>query len=177
MKKGGKKSFFKESIREIVFGLGDSFVSTLGAVTGIAMGTGDKDIVILSGLVLIFVEAVSMAAGSYLSNKASDQANSLKKKKSWYTPKIASFVMGFSYLLGGTITIVPYLLFDINIALISSILITTISLFLVGVWKASLVNGNKLKSGLEMTTICLVAATLGFIIGRLAAIYLGIEAF
>jgi vacuolar iron transporter family protein len=58
------------SIREIVFGLEDSLVSTLGVVTGIAAGTGSSTIVILSGAVLIFVEALSMTAGSYLSSKA-----------------------------------------------------------------------------------------------------------
>jgi predicted membrane protein (TIGR00267 family) len=58
------------SIREVVFGLEDSFVSTLGAVSGIAVGSGDKYIVILSGLVIVSVEAISMAAGSYLSSEA-----------------------------------------------------------------------------------------------------------
>lgn len=59
-----------EAIRELVFGLEDGLVSTLGAVAGIAAGTADGRIVALSGLVLIAVEALSMAAGSYLSNKS-----------------------------------------------------------------------------------------------------------
>lgn len=58
------------SMREIVFGLEDGVVSTLGAITGIAGGTMDSKVVILSGLVIIFVESLSMAAGTYLSNKA-----------------------------------------------------------------------------------------------------------
>src|SRR5690348_8031501 len=59
-----------DAIRELVFGLEDGLVSTLGAVAGIAAGTEDGRIVVLSGLVLISVEALSMAAGSYLSNKS-----------------------------------------------------------------------------------------------------------
>lgn len=59
-----------DAIRELVFGLEDGLVSTLGAVAGIAAGTEDGRIVALSGLVLIAVEALSMAAGSYLSNKS-----------------------------------------------------------------------------------------------------------
>jgi predicted membrane protein (TIGR00267 family) len=58
------------SIREVVFGLEDSFVSTMGAVSGIAVGCGNANMVILSGLVIVTVEAISMAAGSYLSSKA-----------------------------------------------------------------------------------------------------------
>lgn len=58
------------SIREIVFGLEDSLVSTIGVVAGIAAGTGDQKIVILSGMVLIVVEALSMSAGSFLSSQS-----------------------------------------------------------------------------------------------------------
>lgn len=60
----------RESIRELVFGLEDGLVSTLGAIIGIAAGTGDRRIIILSGFVIVVVEAFSMAAGSYLSSKS-----------------------------------------------------------------------------------------------------------
>lgn len=66
-----------DSIRELIFGLEDGMVSTLGVIVGIAAGTGQRSVVILSGFVVIAVEALSMAAGSYLSNK-SDQE--LKEK-------------------------------------------------------------------------------------------------
>lgn len=59
--------------REIVFGLEDSLVSTLGATAGVAVGSGDRYVVILAGLVLVAVEAVSMAAGSYLSTKSAEE--------------------------------------------------------------------------------------------------------
>lgn len=58
------------ALREGIFGLGDGVVSTLGAVTGIAVGTGSKFVVLLSGMVVIAVESLSMAAGSYLSSKS-----------------------------------------------------------------------------------------------------------
>lgn len=54
-------------IREIVFGLQDGMVSTLGALTGIAIGSQDLFTVILAGFVVILVEAVSMSIGSYVS--------------------------------------------------------------------------------------------------------------
>lgn len=68
--KHGTTSKLLGSIREIVFGLEDSLVSTIGVVAGIAAGTGDQKIVILSGLVLVVVEALSMAAGSFLSSQS-----------------------------------------------------------------------------------------------------------
>lgn len=58
------------SIRELVFGLEDSLVSTVGVVIGVAAGTEDRQVVILTGVVLVVVEALSMAAGSFLSSKS-----------------------------------------------------------------------------------------------------------
>ncbi len=57
-------------VREIVFGMEDGMVSTLGAVSGIAVGSQDKFMVLLSGLVIIAVESISMGIGSYLSNRS-----------------------------------------------------------------------------------------------------------
>lgn len=56
--------------REMVFGMEDGMVSTLGAITGIAAATGSHFTVVLSGLVIISVESISMAVGSYLSSKS-----------------------------------------------------------------------------------------------------------
>jgi VIT1/CCC1 family predicted Fe2+/Mn2+ transporter len=64
-----------EQIRSIIFGLGDSLVSTTGAVTGIAAGSRDQGIVILSGLVVICVESISMSAGEYLSSKSEQEVH------------------------------------------------------------------------------------------------------
>lgn len=57
-------------IREIVFGLGDGLVSTMGAITGIAGATHNTFFVILSGFVIVSVEAISMGVGEYLSSKS-----------------------------------------------------------------------------------------------------------
>ncbi len=77
MKKINTKNFvhhqdskLSANIREVIFGAEDGMVSTLGAITGIAAGTGSSKIVLLSGLVIIAVESISMGIGSYLSNKS-----------------------------------------------------------------------------------------------------------
>lgn len=60
-------------IREMVFGLEDGMVSTLGVVTGIAGATMDSFTVVLSGLVLIAVEALSMGVGEYASSRSKQE--------------------------------------------------------------------------------------------------------
>jgi predicted membrane protein (TIGR00267 family) len=60
----------RTEVREAVFGVQDGLISTLGALTGIAAGTQNRDAVIVAGFVIIAVESLSMAAGSYLSSKS-----------------------------------------------------------------------------------------------------------
>lgn len=70
-------------VREVVFGMEDGMVSTLGAISGIAVGAQNKSLVLLSGVVIIGVEAISMGIGSYLSNRTSKEIDehSVKKEK------------------------------------------------------------------------------------------------
>ncbi|MBU0569658.1 VIT1/CCC1 transporter family protein [Patescibacteria group bacterium] len=66
------------TLREVVFGLEDGMVSTLGAITGIAIGSQDKPTVLLAGIVIIAVESISMGIGSYLANKSQQSADKQK---------------------------------------------------------------------------------------------------
>jgi len=58
---------------------------------------------------------------------------------------------------------------------VPAILITAITLFLVGAWAASFTKTSKVKSGMEMTIVSLAAAGVGYAIGRLVASSFGVE--
>lgn len=156
-------------LREIIFGFEDSFVSTLGTITGVAAGSGSSDIVILSGSVLIVVEAISMAAGSYLSSKTAEEVEAMHahpKNHLRKHPVVAAVVMLFSYLVGGVFPLLPYLFLSVEQALWPSVILTFVLLFVLGVWKTRFTKRSWWKSGLEMVVVCAAAAFLGYLIGR-----------
>jgi len=172
---------FNKKIRsvfgEIIFGLEDSLVSTLGAVTGIAAGSGNQYVVILSGIVLIFAEALSMTAGSYLSVKTEEELESgskIRLHKNHKNPYKAAIAMGASYLFGGIFPLFPYFFFPIIIAIPISIVVTMFVLFFFGSLRAKFVKVVWWKSGLEMLVISISAAIIGFVIGRLVSIIFNI---
>ena len=78
-----RKFKLRRVVEEIVFGVEDSLVSTLGALTGIAVGTQNGYVVVLSGVVLIFAEALSMTAGSYLSSKSEGEVWMQEHANDW----------------------------------------------------------------------------------------------
>lgn len=59
-----------DKLREVVFGMQDGMVSTLGAVTGVAVGSGDPFVILLAGVAIISVESISMGIGSYVSSRS-----------------------------------------------------------------------------------------------------------
>src|SRR3989304_6508319 len=68
------------SIRDIVFGLEDGLVSTVGVLTGIAAGTCDYFVIILSGFVFVVVTALSMGVGSFLSSQSESDLQKRRAK-------------------------------------------------------------------------------------------------
>ncbi len=217
-------SGIRSQLREAVFGTQDGLISTLGALTGIAAGTQSRDVVIISGFVIIAVESLSMAAGSYISSKSQreyferllreeeeeiarnpegerEELVEMYRARGFTDPEIEiiarrllsnpkllledmahkelgifpesfeeplgnAIVMGVSYVFGGLIPVLPYLLLPMQTAMPVSIIGTLSALFLFGGLKGRLVKQTWWRSGLEMLTIAGIAALAGFLIGR-----------
>lgn len=60
----------QRSIREVVFGIQDGILTTLGIATGVGEAEGKHWFVIISGLLALISGALSMGAGEYLGSKA-----------------------------------------------------------------------------------------------------------
>lgn len=178
---GGWRKDIVGSMREIVFGLEDSLVSTLGTITGIAAGTQSRYIVLLAGLVLIAVEATSMAAGSYLSTKSAEaaehayeKANGKRGHHDGISPRRSASVMGAFYFVGGFVPLAPYLLLPVDLAFVPSIALTGAALFGLGWWSASFTGEDRVKAGLEMFTVSMGASAIGYAIGWLVRNWFGV---
>ncbi len=76
-----QKSKVASVLKEVVFGMEDGMVSTLGSITGIAIGSGNQSTVILAGSVIVAVESISMGIGSYLSNKSEEEMEERKMQE------------------------------------------------------------------------------------------------
>jgi len=213
-------------IREVVFGVEDGMVSTLGVLTGIAIGTNSHFVVVLSGFVVIIVESISMGVGSYLSaksvkevaerklkeektelkeypemekqeltetyikdgwpsNLANEMASEASKNKSLFLQEMAyrelhihpeklekpmrgGIFMFFSYIIGGTVPLLPYFVFPISSAIILSIGITFLGLFILGCITTKFTKRRWWRAGLEMFFIAGIAALVGYTVGVVA---------
>jgi VIT1/CCC1 family predicted Fe2+/Mn2+ transporter len=60
----------QRSIREVVFGVQDGILTTLGIITGVGVAEGQRSAVIISGFLALLAGALSMGVGEYLGRKA-----------------------------------------------------------------------------------------------------------
>ncbi len=57
-------------IREVVFGMNDGLVSTIGFISGVTGSIGESKIVFITGMASIMAGAISMFIGAYLASKS-----------------------------------------------------------------------------------------------------------
>lgn len=158
------KEIHEDYLRSIVFGFQDSLVSTTGVIAGIAAGTSDKQLVILAAFVTITVEALSMGAGQYMSEKSVHQMD--KTGKHTDNLYVGAGLMGVSYFLGGLVPVLPILIFSLPLSATISIGAALTGLFILGFSKAKLVKVNPVKSALEALILGGAATAIGLIVGR-----------
>ncbi len=155
----------EDYFRSMMFGLQDGIVSTTGVVAGISVGIEDRSVIILASLVAVAVEASSMGAGQYSSEKAVHQMD--RSGKHTDSLLVGALIMFLSYALAGAIPITPMLLTFIPLeqARLISILSAFVFLFVIGYIKGKIVDHAASKSAIEMLLIGGLATIIGLLVG------------
>jgi len=153
----------EDYLRSIMFGFQDGLVSTTGVVAGISAGVDVKSIIVLAAFVAVSVEASSMAAGQYTSEKAVHQLDKTGRHKD--SLLLGATLMFFSYLFAGLIPIIPILLFDKPASNFLSIGAAMLALFILGFIKGKIVENSPLRSATELFLIGGTATAVGLAVG------------
>ena len=154
----------EDYLRSMLFGLQDGLVSTTGVVVGISTGVPNKEIIILASFVAVAVEASSMAAGQYSSEKAVHQLD--KTGKHTDNLLMGALIMFISYLMAGMIPIAPIVIFYQPIAKYISIVFAFLGLFVIGYIKGQIVQQKPLRSAIELFIIGGTATIIGLLVGH-----------
>jgi VIT1/CCC1 family predicted Fe2+/Mn2+ transporter len=160
-----KKSFFTtEYIRSFTFGTADSLVSTVGFVSGVAAVDTPRSLILLTGMVLIFVEAFSMGVGSLLSDNTAKEFEG-KKTVPMSMSVATSLVMFVSYFFSGFIVLAPYIFFSRAYALPISVCLSLVALFTLGAFNGRMTHTSQIKKGSIMAIVGGIAVFVGVAVG------------
>ena len=160
-----ERSRFSLYVRNFIFGVEDSLVSTVGLLSGIATVGVSHATILLTGVVYVFVEAFSMAVGSFLSEESAEEYIA-KSEISDRLPVLGSITMFISFLLAGFVPILPYLLFEGANALYSSIGLSLGILFILGFVNAKISEVKPWSRAFRMLILGGLAIGIGVIVGR-----------
>jgi len=152
-------------LRNVIFGVSDSLVSTVGLLAGIDVAGTSRQVIVLTGVVYAFVEAFSMAVGSFLSEQSAEEYE-VKGEAAGAGPFTAGVVMFISFILASFIPIVPYLLFGLTAALWYSIGFSLVALLVVGVISAKIVKVDMLRHAIKVVLLGGAAIVIGVIVGK-----------
>jgi VIT1/CCC1 family predicted Fe2+/Mn2+ transporter len=166
MQKISRESTRASYLRNFVFGVEDSLVSTVGLVSGIAIVETPVRTIILTGTVLIFVEAFSMATGSVLSEQSAEEYVT-HARASYRRPIVDGIIMFFSYFVTGFIPLLPHIFFSAQYAFWASIIISLIVLAAGGALSATVSKTNIIRNSLRMLIIGSIAIVMGVVVGAL----------
>ncbi len=159
------KERFATYLRNFVFGVEDSLVSTVGLVSGVAIAGASKSAIFLTGMVLIFVEAFSMGVGSFLSEQSSE--GYMKQGEPALKLSVSAAVIMFvSYFISGFIPLAPYIaLEEPRTAFGWSIAASLAALLILGMCGARLSKLPMWRGGLKMMLVGGFAIALGVLVG------------
>ena len=157
----GRRHPHPDYVRSVMFGLEDGLVSTTGAAVGIAAGTRDADVVLLAGVVVLAVEALSMAAGQFLSERTVHQV------EPWHQDSlvVGTLLMFAAYVVAGLIPLAPVVLVRSMASVVFGAALAFPALFGLGWAKGRVVGVAPRRSGVEVLLVGGVAAAIGIAVG------------
>ncbi len=153
-------------LRNFIFGVEDSLVSTVGLLSGIAVASTPPATIIFTGSVYIVVEAFSMAVGSFLSEESAQEYRA-KEYASLWTSVRGGVVMFISFVAAGLIPIAPYFLVGANSALFFSIAASLVALFILGFIGGKISGVRPARRAWRMFVFGGIAIIVGVLVGKL----------
>jgi VIT1/CCC1 family predicted Fe2+/Mn2+ transporter len=152
-------------LRNVIFGVTDSLVSTVGLLAGIDAGGTAVNIIVLTGVVYAFVEAFSMAVGSFLSEE-SIEAYESDGKSPLTKPIVGAVTMFVAFVVAAFIPLAPYLFMSAGVAIWYSIGFSVVVLFVVGMAAARITKSRLLPRATQSAILGGAAILIGFLVGR-----------
>ncbi|MFA6328643.1 MAG: VIT1/CCC1 transporter family protein [Candidatus Micrarchaeia archaeon] len=90
-------------------------------------------------------------------------------------PLRSAAIVGGAALIGSLLPLIPFIFLSVSDALVPSLLLSTLVLFGAGVYKARITVGNGLKSGIEMAAVGMLAALVGYLVGKVLGDWFGLK--
>lgn len=157
-----KSEYFLAALEGIEggFAIGASIVVALG------MAGLNRHLLLATAIVSIIVNGFNSASVKYSSEHYLDELDGREKKSAFRTYFIPSFIEFICYLILSFVSVLPLLLVrEISTAIIASVTLTVLLLFLAGYVRAYMVRAGRFRDGIETAVLGLGIILVGLVSG------------
>lgn len=160
--------FGANNFLSVLEGVEGGFAIFVGIVAGLYFQNISHDLLIVTGLIGLIVNAFNSSAVRYASEHYIDELDGREKRhkiRAYFIPASIEFV---TYALVSLIAVIPLLLIkDSQLALMLTIVITLLILFLTGNYRGKLLGRHAVRDGLELAGIGICIIIVGAVAGWL----------
>ncbi len=162
-----------DNFLSVLEGLEGGFAIFVGIIAGLYFQDIDHDLLVITGLIGLIVNAFNASAVRYASQHYVDELDGHEKRhkfKAYFVPALVEFL---TYGLVSLIAVVPLLVIEDSLsAIMLTSLITLVILYLAGWYRGRLFGRHAVRDGLELAglgvAIILVGAIAGWLLAGLA---------
>jgi predicted membrane protein (TIGR00267 family) len=168
-------------LSDFILGSQDGIVNVLGVILGVAIASQNFRIILAGGLAATFAESISMGAVVYTSTLArrdhylaelERERHEMQDMPEMETEEIRAILRRWGFegkAVGSLVPLLPFIFFQnqITTGILASLVVSALTLFLVGWYKSKVTIGKPYRSGLQMAAIGTASALAGFLVGLL----------
>lgn len=153
-------------LKNFIFGVEDSLVSTVGLLAGVASAQATAPTIIATGLVLIVVEGFSMGIGSFLTEETTEEMSGAVPNT--FLALRGALTMLVSYVLAGLLPLAPYAFLTPTLAMTYSVCLSLFGLFILGFGTAKYYDRPyPYRNAIKMMFLGGLAVLAGVVIGKM----------
>ncbi len=158
--------FGKEVFTALLGGSEGGLATTAAIITGLFVSTNDRELVLITAVITFMVQAFNGAVSRFSGERINDEIEQIEKL-SGYRPLIIDAVVQLaSHIASAAVVAAPIVfIVDVQLALVTSVTLTLILLFLMGFVKGRVVKNDAIHDGLEMVILGALIISVGVISG------------
>ena len=159
------------TVREVLMGAQDNLTNVLAVMLGVSIGSGRADLVALAGVSAAVAEAVSMGGVLYSSTRAEaaltarEGVDVSEQAHVGLRPFASGFVTFAAALVGGLLPLAPFLVLPLPSAVVASIGISVVALFILGLAIGRISGSVPWRDGIRLVLVAGVAALAAAAVG------------
>ena len=158
----------KDLFISLISGSAAGIATTAAIVVGVIVGTDDRQIVVISSIVAIFVQAFNSSVNTIYTAHTIDEIENNHDKDSLLTPTLQAGLQFVTHMIAGMLVLLPVVyIVDLSVALIVSIAISLAMLAFIGFFVGRTLKHTPFINSIHSLLLGALVIVAGFAVGLL----------